>query len=163
MRKVPVPRGAPRAAAALAVLAAAACALFYQAPEVRIVGLRVASLGITSGTAELELEITNPNSGDVDVRGFRYRLDVRRPSDEEADDPWTPLGEGYHRTGATLAGGETSRVTVEVPFEYEAVGAAVRAFLREGEVGYRLEGELRIHGGLGEYDVPLRQTGVLSP
>lgn len=163
MREVRRGHAAARCVGVLAILAAAGCALFFQPPEVRVVGLRVASLGITSGIAELDLEVSNENSSDVDIQGFRYRLDIQRPRGEEGAGEWTELGEGFHGDSTTLKAGETSRVTIQVPFAYEAVGAAARSLLREGEVRYRLEGELGIDHGLREYQVPLRTTGVLSP
>lgn len=148
----------------LAALALGGCAAFFQAPEVRVVGLRVVSLGVTSGTAELALEIWNENRSSLEVRGVRYRLDVRGPDDaEEGSSEWMRLGEGYHRSKTVVGAGDTTRVRIEVPFQYDAVGAAVRAFLRDGEVRYRLDGELRINGALGEYQVPLRTTGAVSP
>lgn len=156
------------ATALLLGLLSQGCAFFYDPPEVRVVGLRVASLGFTAGTAELDLDVHNRNSRDIEVRGLRYRLDVRRPEDDEeggedAADAWTVLAEGFHAEPTTLTGEERTRVTIEIPFDYEALGTAVRSFLREGRVRYRLEGALGIDGPLGEYEVPLRTTGALRP
>ena len=161
-------RFGPGLALLLVALLGQGCAFFYDPPEVRVVALRVASLGITSGTAELELEVHNRNSGDIRVRGLEYRLDIRRPGsdpggEEGDDDPWMVLAEGFHAEPTTLSGDERTRVTIEIPFDYQALGAAVRSFLREGEVGYRLEGALGIDGPLGEYQVPLRTTGAVRP
>lgn len=153
-----------RWAGLLAAIFTAGCAALFLAPDVEIVGLRVTSMGVSSGTAEIELEIRNERRGDIELQGVRYRLDVRGPETEDGSDgEWMPLGEGYHTSGDVVGEGDTIRVTVDVPFEYDAVGAAVRSFLREGEVRYRLDGEVWINGALGEYQVPLRTTGVVAP
>lgn len=164
----PRPSGPPspgRVAAAVmvAALAVGGCAALQQPPSVRVLGLRVASLGIRSGTAELDLELTYDAGGSIEVEGVRYRVDVQGAREGEDDPGWIKLGEGFHAEELTVRAGDTTRVTVLVPFEYEAVGAAVRSFLREGEVRYRLDGDVWIRGGLGRIQVPVRSRGSVGP
>nr|NIP58884.1 hypothetical protein [Gemmatimonadota bacterium]NIR79265.1 hypothetical protein [Gemmatimonadota bacterium]NIT86584.1 hypothetical protein [Gemmatimonadota bacterium]NIU30434.1 hypothetical protein [Gemmatimonadota bacterium]NIU36395.1 hypothetical protein [Gemmatimonadota bacterium] len=86
------------AAAAVAVLGACAllgaCSLAFQPPDVRIAEVRLASLGLTQGTAELELEVVNRNRRTIDVRGVRYHLQVRDDLEEPEEGRWVTLGEG---------------------------------------------------------------------
>lgn len=153
--------------AGIAVLAACAllgaCSLAFQPPEVRIAEVRLASLGLTQGTAELELEVVNRNRRSLDVQGVRYHLQVRDDLEEPQEGRWVTLGEGFHSEAVALQGGDTTFVTVDVPFRYRAVGAAIRSLLRRGEVDYRLDGEVEVAGPLGPARVPIRTEGSLGP
>ena len=152
----------------LAVLTGA-CAAFFQEPEVRIVGIRVVSLGVSGGTAGVDLEVTNPNDRALRVVGVRYRLQVEDLEATEAGDAeesgegrWRTLTEGARTEGVTLEPRDTARIDLEVPFEYRLVGETVRALLQGREVEYRMDGEVRIDGPVGEIRVPVRTTGLLE-
>ncbi|MFC1575134.1 LEA type 2 family protein [Gemmatimonadota bacterium] len=145
---------------ALALAALQGCALLFTPPEVRIVGVELATLGLSSGTAEVVLEVTNNGSRNMAIQGFAYALEVREGANEEG---WKMLTEGFHSQEVSLSGNEVRRVRVPVPFEYEALGTALRSFLSRGEVPYRLSGEVRIgSSGMG-LQVPFRSQGVLKP
>lgn len=145
----------------LALVAALGCAAVFQAPEVSVVGLDVVSLGITGGTASVRLSVSNPNDRAVRVNGLRYRLRVEDP--ETGDGGWRTLSEGFRSESVTLEARDTVRIAVDVPFEYRAVGAAVRSLIQGRDVGYRLDGEVRIAGPVGEIRVPVTREGVLQP
>lgn len=137
-----------------------ACAAFFEEPEVRIVGIRVVSLGVSGGTAAVDLAVTNPNDRAIRVVGLRYRLQVEDLKAGEGE--WRTLTEGFRSEGVTLEPRDTASVSVDVPFEYRIVGATVRALLQGRDVGYRLDGEVRIDGPVGEIRVPVRTTGLLE-
>lgn len=148
-----------RALAVGAVWLAASCAASLERPGVAVVGIRAVSLGVTGGTAEVELEVTNPNDRTLRVVGLRYRLEVEDP---EADaGAWSVLARGVRSEAVTLEARDTTLVSVEVPFEYRVVGATVRSLLGGREVRYRFDGEVRIEGPVGEIRIPLQTTGVL--
>jgi LEA14-like dessication related protein len=144
----------------VAFLAPGGCALFFKAPEVRIVGVEVVALGLTSGTAELTLEVTNRGRRDMSIRGLGYRLEVRDPKSEES---WSSLAEGFFPDEVLLPGRESRKVTLPVPFQYEALGAALRSFLASGEVPYRVSGDVRVGGSGMAVQIPFRSDGVLKP
>jgi LEA14-like dessication related protein len=152
-----------RAGALLLVLVAgqaSACSLFFKAPRVEVVGVELVSLGLRSGTAEVELEVTNRSSRGMSVHGLQYRIEVKEPGAEGA---WALLAEGFHADQVELPGRQVRRVKVPVPFQYEALGAALRSFLARGEIPYRVTGEVRVGGSGMRLQIPLRSTGVLRP
>ena len=136
------------------------CALFFQAPAVEIVDVNIQSLGLSSGTAEVVLDVTNQGKRQMDIRGFLYEIEVRGPADE-AD--WAPLAEGFHNQELTIPGKETLRVRVPVPFQYSALGVALQSFLAEGEVPYRLKGEVWFGGSSVGLQIPFRNRGSIRP
>jgi LEA14-like dessication related protein len=145
--------------AAVAVTATS-CASLFPPPTVEIVGVELVSLGLTSGTAAVTLDVTNEGSRSMDLLGLLYELEVQGSGTEEE---WTRLAGGTHAQEVELAGGATQRVTVPVPFEYEALGAALRSFLARGEVPYRVQGEVSVKGLGMTFDVPFRSRGILEP
>ena len=136
------------------------CALFYRAPSVEIVDVEVVALGLTSGTAEVVLDVTNEGGRQMDIRGVGYKIEVKDPRD---DGGWDSLAEGFYRQELSIPGKETRRVRIPVPFQYSALGTAVRSFLSEGEVPYRLNGEVWLGGSSVGLQIPFRTRGVLKP
>jgi len=143
------------------LLLTAGCAAFFEAPSVSIVGVRVVSLGLTGGTAALELQVANPNSHPIRITGVEYHLLVQEP--DSTQEAWTTLSRGDRREAVTLPARDSARVSLDVPFEYRSVGTVVRTLLQSGRLPYRLEGQVRVEGPVGELRVPLRTTGVLEP
>jgi LEA14-like dessication related protein len=138
----------------------AGCALLYSAPGVEIVGVELSSLGLSSGVAEVILEVTNESSRVLDIRGFLYEMEVR---DLGEDGSWHPLAEGFFDHDLSIPGREVREVRVPVPFEYAGLGAALRSFLADGEVPYRILGEVWIGGSGVGLQIPFRNQGVLKP
>jgi LEA14-like dessication related protein len=136
------------------------CALFFSAPEVEIVGVELASLGLSSGVADVYLEVTNESSRTVDLRGLLYELEVRDLGD---DGEWVSLAEGFFDHQVSIPGRGVEEVRIPVPFEYAALGAALRSFLAEGEVPYRIRGEVWVGGGGLGLQIPFRSRGTLKP
>lgn len=161
---VPTPtlrvRGAVLALAVGLLLGAQGCALFFKPPAVEIVGVEVLSLGLSSGTAEVSLDVTNDQSRQMEIRGFLYEVDVRGPGE---DGGWTALAEGFLDRRLSLPGRETVRVKVPVPFKYDALGEAVMSLLSSGEVPYRLRGEVWVGGSAAGLQIPFRHQGVIKP
>jgi LEA14-like dessication related protein len=152
---------ARKAVGLLLVLGSAqGCALFFKAPAVEIVDVEIVALGLTSGTAEVVMDVTNESGRQMDIRGFLYEIEVKEPRD---DGGWSSLAEGFYNHELSIPGRETRRVNVPVPFQYSALGAAVRSFLSEGEVPYRLKGEVWIGGSNVGLQIPFRTRGVLKP
>jgi hypothetical protein len=127
--------------------------------DVEIVGVEIASLGFTSGTADVMLAVTNESGGTMSIQGFLLELEVE---DTEGDGGWRRLAEGFHSERLELRGGETREVVLRVPFEYAALGAAARSYLARGEVAYRVAGELWLGGDRVGIKVPFRRRGTLG-
>jgi LEA14-like dessication related protein len=127
---------------------------------VEIVGVELSSLGLSSGVAEVTLEVTNEGSRELDIRGFLYELEVQ---DIGEDGDWHKVAEGFFDHALSIPGKEIRTVSVPVPFEYSGLGAALRSFLAEGEVPYRISGEVWIGGSRLGLQIPFRSRGVLQP
>lgn len=145
-------------AMALLTLVLAGCALFYRDPTVTIADVRVLSLGFNGGTAEVILEVENPNRFDLEVRGFEYRLEVR-----DGPERWTELAEGASEERVRLQKRSTDEVALTIPFRFQGVGSALRSWLSTGEIGYRMQGTVRARGPTGEVSLPFRSQGTLIP
>jgi hypothetical protein len=124
------------------------------------VDIQILSLGLTSGTAEVVLDVTNEGGREMRIRGFLYEIEVQGPGEEGG---WTSLAEGFFDQQLSIPGRETRRVSVPFPFEYSALGAALRRFLSEGDVPYRLRGEAWFGGSSTGLQIPFRAEGVLKP
>ena len=154
-----------RPLAALALLLAIvatvpACGLFVRSPEVAIVDVRVVGLGISGGTAEILLQVDNPNRFNLEVREFSYLLEVSDPSRPEQ---WDTLAAGVTADTLVLDRRASSVVPLLIPFRYSALGTALRAWMQGGEIPYRLEGEVRARGAGFQRDLPFRSRGSLTP
>lgn len=136
------------------------CLLFFQAPAVRIVGVEVLSLGMSSGTAEVALEVTNQGRSEMRIRGFLYQVQVESPEDGGG---WNKLTEGFHDQILTIPGGESREVRVPVPFQYSALGNAFRRLLSTGDLPYRLKGEVWMGGANRGLQIPFRSEGTIRP
>jgi LEA14-like dessication related protein len=164
-RRTLVRRRPGRGFRALAVLflmavTAASCALFARSPEVTIADVRVVGLGLTGGTAEVLLQVDNPNRFDLEVREFRYLLEVSDPQQSEV---WDTLAVGVSADTVRLARRDVTVVPLRIPFRYAAVGTALRAWMQGGDVPYRLEGAVRARGAGVQRDLPFRSIGSLTP
>lgn len=134
------------------------CALFFRSPTVEILDVRVVSLGFNSGTAEVVLEVENPNHYRLEVRELSYLLEI-----EQRANTWLRLAEGLSSERVELPRRSSQRVTVRVPFDYGAVGAALRSWWNTGEVSYRITGDVKARGPGGERDLPFRARGQMGP
>lgn len=151
-------RGACSLVLLLVISALAACSAAFQEPTVRVLDVRVASLGLTSGSARVELEVVNPNRYGLRVQTLDYILEI---VDRNGEDGWARLATGSAPDAIDVPGRETTTVSLEVPFQYSAVQNALSTFLRDGELGYRLRGDAIVRGPLGNVRMPFDQLGSL--
>jgi LEA14-like dessication related protein len=153
-----------RALSALFVVSAVfltqGCASIFSPPSVRIVGVELVAVGLTEGLAEVTLEVANEGIGDLNINGILYDLEVNTSTERQE---WITLSNGFFDGAVSIPRGRTERVKVPVPFEYQAVGEAVRTFLRRGEVPYRLSGEVWVGGSGVGLQIPFRTQGILEP
>jgi LEA14-like dessication related protein len=147
----------PLGGLALALLVTG-CSLFYRDPEVRIVDVRVVGLGITSGTAEVTLEVDNPNRFALEIREFAYLLEVA-----EGEDRWTELTRGETLDTIRISRRSVQEVTLPVPFQYRGAGSALRAWFETGRIDYRFQGELTARAPTRTLNLPVRSIGTIVP
>lgn len=149
----------PRLLGGLALaLLVTGCALFYRDPEIRIVDVRVVGLGLTSGTAEVTLEVDNPNRFALEVREFAYLLEVA-----EGEDRWTELTRGATMDTIRISRRSVQEVILPVPFQYQGAGSALRAWFETGRIEYRFQGELTARAPTRTLNFPVRSSGTIVP
>lgn len=135
------------------------CSFFFESPGVRVVEVGIRSLGLTGGTVEVTVALSNPNGAALEVEGFLYQLEV---GGSGRDTTWVTLADGISDRKLRVPARDSLVVEVPVPFEYEGVGAALRSLFDRGEVEYRARGEVWVRGPVGRIRVPYRHEGVLG-
>lgn len=152
------------------LLAAQGCSAFFDAPTVRIADVRVSGIGLSGATADVVLEVVNPNGFALEAEELRYRLefeDVEAREDGAAAESDTADGEGFWRL---VASGETDQrysvpaddrasITVRVPFDYSDVGRAAMSLVRQGSLRYRISGDVLFDAPVTNVRVPFDDTG----
>jgi LEA14-like dessication related protein len=145
---------------AVTIGAVGACASGLQPPSVDIVRVRVGALGLTAGEARVSLRVANPNTRGIRLHNVDYAVDVASSADAGS---WVLLGEGVTEAGIVLPPEDTVEIEIDLPFNYTAVGAALRSLFLRGEVDYRVRGLVRTDGPLGNVHVPFESSGRLAP
>lgn len=146
----------------LAVMAAGAtgCSAFFTAPGVEVVAVNLADVGFTGATARVALDVDNPNRFGITLQEIRYALEVATDSSATR---WNELGRGDGGNEVTLPSREVTRVTLDLPFQYSALGVAFTAAMRDGAVRYRIIGDLRARGPSGTIQRPFTTQGIFRP
>ncbi|MEX2526382.1 MAG: LEA type 2 family protein [Gemmatimonadota bacterium] len=144
------------------VLAAAttACSALFTAPGVEVVAVTLADVGFTGATARVALDVDNPNRFGIRLQEVRYALEVATDSSATQ---WDELGRGSGGRDVALPGREVTRVTLDLPFRYQALGTAFTAAMRDGAVRYRIVGDLRAQGPSGTIQRPFATQGSFRP
>jgi LEA14-like dessication related protein len=144
--------------ALLPVLVLAACGSLaeraFSRPVILVRGVKVKSVGITGGSIEVSLHITNPNP---------YPLPVQRALYSFALADSTEVGRGESAAAFTLPAHDS--VVVQLPLEVSWQGrrAAARDAARDGTVDYRLKGTVTIDTPVGNPNVPFESVGRFTP
>lgn len=133
---------------ATALLLLPGCRFLFEEPTFRVLDLELTDVGFTSATAEVRVEVENPNWFELDLLGFAYEMELEDPGEGseaggDAGTTWVRLAEGHHEEPLAVPAGETAEFELEVPFDYEGMGAAVRSFLAQGTIPYRLQGDVQ--------------------
>ena len=121
----------------------------FHRPVVALREVRMAGLGITGGTVDVVLNVSNPNGYDLYQPRVAYRVmmgDVQ-------------LGSGVHDSDLELAAGDSALVAFPVKFTYLSIGRAGREMLDMGTVDYRVIGEITVGTPYGRYSFPYDRNG----
>lgn len=155
MRTRPALLPITRSVVALAILGfLTGCSGLYRAPEVNLTNVQITGLGLTSGIARVYLEVENPNPVSLEVRRIEYLLELRGPDGE-----WDVLSEGVSSDPVTVVRRGTTDLSLEVVFQYRALGAAFLDWWDSREVTYRIQGDLLARGPLGPVELPFEASG----
>jgi LEA14-like dessication related protein len=150
----------PLAALAAAVCGVSGCALFFENPTVSIADVRVTSVTLVGGTAEASLNVVNPNGFTLTAKEVRYRLSF---ADTQAEEGWRTLTEGETDGAVQVSPRDSAAVRLQLPFRFADVGRALTSLMSQGEIRYRLDGEVEFDAGIKDVRVPFDRRGSFAP
>ena len=146
----------------LVVTSLTGCSVLIKEPVVRVTDVQAASIGVVGGTMRVIVELENPNRFGLVSNVFNYRLELAEEPGVETT-MWLTLFEGEREGMVEIHSRETTRVEVEVPFEYSSVGVVIGRLLRQGELEYRFSGSLEFRTPVGGVHVPFDERGTFRP
>jgi LEA14-like dessication related protein len=126
---------------------------------VQIADVRVVSVGLVGGTAEVSLNVVNPNGFTLTAREVRYRLSF---VDADAEEGWRVLAEGESGEELRVPARDSAGVRLQVPFRFVDLGRALGGLLQQGELGYRLDGDVKFDAPMRDVRVPFDRRGSLG-
>ena len=146
----------PRTFLSVAATLLAGCAALnmanFQEPTVELNTIVVRGLGLTGGTLDLVLDVTNPNS--VDLKGTKLELGL--------DVEGTHFGDVVFNDAFNLPKGKPTMVTIPLTFNWNGVGAAARSALNYGTVKYDMKGTASLQTPWGIEKVPFSRSGSVA-
>jgi LEA14-like dessication related protein len=103
-------------------------------PGVRVHHLGLRNVGLSGGTLDVALAFHNPNGFSLQGTGLTARLDIEgdRFGDVDLADPFS------------LAGRDTTLITVPLTFRWSGVAAAARSIVNYGAVNYGIKGTFHV-------------------
>jgi LEA14-like dessication related protein len=124
----------------------------FQEPTIELQTIIVRGIGLTGGTLDLQLEVTNPNS--VDIKGTKLELGL--------DVEGTHFGDVVLDDAFNLPKGQPTTVIVPLTFNWAGVGAAARSALSYGTVKYDMKGTASLQTPWGVEKVPFSHNGSVA-
>ena len=103
-------------------------------PDVRLHHLAVRNLGLAGGTLDVALAFHNPNNFTLPGTGLTAALDIEG----------THFGDIDLLNPFSLAGKDTTLVTVPLSFKWSGVASAARSILNYGAVNYGISGKFTV-------------------
>ncbi len=157
-------RRLPTASVLALILSVGACASLIKEPQVSLAEIGLSSIGISGATARVVLDVHNPNGFDLNAKNVEYTLFFTESMDTSAESTdWRAVAGGQSADPVSLEGGETTPVTVLVPFDYSELGSAASSLLRDGRLRYRFSGSFTVGSPIGDLRIPFDRNGVLDP
>jgi hypothetical protein len=124
----------------------------FQEPTIELQTIVVRGIGLTGGTLDLQLEVTNPNS--ADIKGTRLELGL--------DVEGTHFGDVVLNDAFNLPKSQPTIVTVPMTFNWAGVGAAARSAFNYGTVKYAMKGTASLQTPWGVEKVPFSHDGSVA-
>ena len=145
------------AATLLSSMPLSGCATFsewthLQAPQVAVAGIKLSSIGLTSGTFDVTLQVNNPNRVDlhgtaltatIDANGNRFAVvDLSRAFD--------------------LPKGTAVPIVVPVTVQWTGAGDVVRSVIGSGAVPYKIGGRVTVDTPVGPKGLDFSASGSVA-
>jgi LEA14-like dessication related protein len=139
--------------ALVALLALSGCATLarqaFAPPVVEVKDVKVANIGLTGGTLNVTLSLSNPNEYRIDATRVTYRFFVDS----------TQIVSGEVDKLLTLENRGVSELVLPVNFGYRELGIAMREYTSKGALQYRVVGEFTLATPFGNITRPYSGTG----
>lgn len=147
----------PLLALAAAAVTISGCAAIntwstLQSPQVEVAGIKLASIGLTSGTFDVTLRVNNPNS--IDLNGTHLVATIDAKDQRFADIDLT--------RAFTLPKGMAVPVVVPVTIQWSGANGAVRELIGAGSVPYKIGGRVTVDTPIGARGLDFSTTGTVS-
>jgi LEA14-like dessication related protein len=137
----------------------AGCASLFEAPEIRLQSVRLVGLGLTGGSLEAGVLVSNPNR--YPLRSAQLSYDLELAAVGQTDEVWSPLATGQLEREVEIPATDSVVVGIPIEFTWSGVGGAIRSLLERGTFDYRVSGALQLRSPIRR-SVPYRRTGTLS-
>jgi LEA14-like dessication related protein len=124
----------------------------FQDPTIELTSVAVRSFGLTGGSLDLLLNVTNPNNFDLKGTRLDLGLDVEN----------THFGDVQLTDAFNLPKGKLTTVVVPMSFEWAGVGAAARSAMSYGTVKYVIKGTASLQTPFGLERVPFSRDGTVA-
>ena len=121
----------------------------FQSPLVEVQDVKVRNLGLQTATIDVRLNIQNPNE---------YRIDAEKVSYTFLVDS-TRIVSGEVTQRLTLEEKGTIPLTIPVTFDYTALQTAMRYYMANGALDYRVEGMFTLVTPVGRLTRPYAGRG----
>jgi len=119
-------------------------------PDVRLHHLSVRNVGLSGGTLDVVMAFHNPNQFTLKGVGLTAGLDIEG----------NHFGDVAMTNPFSLAGRDTTLLTVPLTFRWSDVAGAARSVLDYGAVNYGINGKVTINTPAGvPFDVPFSGQG----
>ncbi len=124
----------------------------FDPPTVELRNVRPSGVGLTGGSLNITVSLSNPNGYAVSSPRFHYRVMIGTAR----------LGTGTHDADVTVAPGDSAIVRLPLSFSYESLGWAGRSLLSRGAVTYQVIGDVTVGTPHGRLSAPFDRTGQFS-
>jgi LEA14-like dessication related protein len=119
-------------------------------PDVRLHHLAIRNVGLSGGTLDVAMAFHNPNNINLHGTTLKASLDIEG----------NHFGDVNLTNPFTLAGKDTTLVTVPLTFRWADLGSAARSVINYGAVNYGITGSFTIAPVSGaSFDVPFSGQG----
>lgn len=123
-----------------------------QSPQVEVAGIKVASVGLTSGTFNVTLRVNNPNRVDLHGTHLAATIDTKGSRFASVD-----LSNAFD-----LPKGSAVPIVVPVTLEWSGANSAVRQLIGSGAVPYSIGGRVTIDTPIGAKGLDFSASGSVS-
>ncbi len=137
------------AVVALASVATGCASLRPQPPAVDFRGVALKDVALSGATVDVVLNVKNPNAFGIDIRRLTYSL--------YADSTLVGVGQPLERL--QLPANDSSLVRLPIAFEFRTLGMVIVQLMTQGEVNYRVKGDVTVGTPVGDFNRPFDATG----